>query len=66
MDGEIDGIPTADYLWDKRGIVPFLKVDQGLMDGAERRAVDEADERPRRTARSGPSPRTSSAPRCAR
>ena len=32
MDGEIDGIPTADYLWNKRGIVPFLKVDQGLMD----------------------------------
>jgi len=31
MDGEIDGIPTADYLWDKRGIVPFLKVDKGLM-----------------------------------
>lgn len=30
MDGEIDGIPTADYLWDKRGIVPFLKVDKGL------------------------------------
>jgi len=32
MDGEIDGIPTADYLWDKRGIVPFLKVDKGLED----------------------------------
>ncbi|PWV97268.1 fructose-bisphosphate aldolase class I [Hoeflea marina] len=31
MDGEIDGMPTADYLWTKRGIVPFLKVDQGLM-----------------------------------
>jgi Fructose-1,6-bisphosphate aldolase len=30
MDGEIDGIPTADYLWQKRGIVPFLKVDKGL------------------------------------
>ncbi|MDP2122286.1 MAG: fructose bisphosphate aldolase [Hoeflea sp.] len=30
MDSDIDGIPTADYLWDKRGIVPFLKVDQGL------------------------------------
>lgn len=30
MDGEIDGIPTADYLWEKRGIVPFLKVDKGL------------------------------------
>lgn len=31
MNGEIDGIPTADYLWDNRGIVPFLKVDKGLM-----------------------------------
>jgi fructose-bisphosphate aldolase class I len=30
MDGEIDGLPTADYLWQKRGVVPFLKVDQGL------------------------------------
>ncbi|MCU0830582.1 MAG: fructose bisphosphate aldolase [Rhizobiaceae bacterium] len=30
MDGEIDGRPTADYLWQKRGVVPFLKVDQGL------------------------------------
>ena len=32
MDGEIDGIPTADYLWQKRGVVPFLKVDNGLTD----------------------------------
>ena len=32
MDGDIDGIPTADYLWDKRGVVPFLKVDKGLED----------------------------------
>lgn len=30
MDGEIDGIPTAEYLWKKRGVVPFLKVDKGL------------------------------------
>jgi len=30
MDGEIDGIPTAQYLWEKRGVVPFLKVDKGL------------------------------------
>ena len=30
MDGDIDGVPTADYLWDKRGIVPFLKVDKGV------------------------------------
>ncbi|KAA8999746.1 fructose bisphosphate aldolase [Paenibacillus spiritus] len=30
MDRSIDGMPTADYLWEKKGIVPFLKVDQGL------------------------------------
>ncbi|OWU84728.1 fructose-1,6-bisphosphate aldolase [Oceanicola sp. 22II-s10i] len=34
MDGEIDGIPVAEYLWDKRGVVPFLKVDKGLADDA--------------------------------
>lgn len=32
MDGDIDGMPTADYLWQKRGVVPFLKVDKGLAD----------------------------------
>jgi fructose-bisphosphate aldolase class I len=32
MDREIDGIPTAEYLWHKRGVVPFLKVDKGLAD----------------------------------
>ncbi|MDF2142395.1 fructose bisphosphate aldolase [Paenirhodobacter sp. CAU 1674] len=30
MDRNIDGIPTATYLWDKRGVVPFLKIDKGL------------------------------------
>ena len=30
MDGEIDGIPTAHYLWQTRRVVPFLKVDKGL------------------------------------
>lgn len=30
MDRKIDGEWTADYLWDKKGIVPFLKVDKGL------------------------------------
>jgi fructose-bisphosphate aldolase class I len=30
MDREIDGIPTAQYLWEDRGVVPFLKVDKGL------------------------------------
>ncbi len=34
MDGEIDGVPTAAYLWEKRGVVPFLKVDKGLADSA--------------------------------
>jgi fructose-bisphosphate aldolase class I len=28
MDRDIDGIPTATYLWDKRGVVPFLKIDR--------------------------------------
>jgi fructose-bisphosphate aldolase, class I len=30
MDGQIDGMATTDYLWQKRHVVPFLKVDQGL------------------------------------
>jgi fructose-bisphosphate aldolase class I len=30
MDGEIDGVPSAEYLWEERGIVPFLKIDKGL------------------------------------
>ena len=30
MDGEADGVPVPTYLWEKRGIVPFLKVDKGL------------------------------------
>jgi fructose-bisphosphate aldolase class I len=30
MDREIDGRPTADYLWNVKRVVPFLKVDEGL------------------------------------
>jgi fructose-bisphosphate aldolase class I len=30
MDREIDGTPTAQYLWQEKQIVPFLKVDKGL------------------------------------
>ena len=30
MDRAIDGLPTAQYLWEKRGVVPFLKIDKGL------------------------------------
>ncbi|MGO4907131.1 fructose bisphosphate aldolase [Pseudorhodobacter sp. W20_MBD10_FR17] len=35
MDREIDGMPTATYLWEKRGVVPFLKIDKGLEDEAD-------------------------------
>ena len=30
MDKGIDSQPTADYLWNMKRVVPFLKVDQGL------------------------------------
>src|SRR5262245_23306488 len=30
MDREIQGQPTADYLWNVKRVVPFLKVDKGL------------------------------------
>jgi fructose-bisphosphate aldolase, class I len=30
MDREIEGQPTADYLWKVKRVVPFLKVDKGL------------------------------------
>jgi len=32
MDRQIDGKYTADYLWEEKHIVPFLKVDKGLLD----------------------------------
>jgi len=32
MDREIDGVPTAKFLWDNKHVVPFLKVDKGLAD----------------------------------
>ena len=30
MDREIQGQPTADYLWNVKKVVPFLKIDKGL------------------------------------
>ena len=39
MDRDIEGQPTADYLWNVKRIVPFLKVDKGLepeKDGVQR------------------------------
>ena len=32
MDKAIDGKPTADFLWENKQVVPFLKVDKGLAD----------------------------------
>jgi fructose-bisphosphate aldolase class I len=32
MDRSIDGVPTAQYLWESKGVIPFLKVDKGLAD----------------------------------
>ncbi len=32
MDRSIEGVPTPEYLWKIKGIVPFLKVDKGLAD----------------------------------
>jgi fructose-bisphosphate aldolase, class I len=38
MDRDINGQPAANYLWNVKGVVPFLKVDKGLdaeKDGAQ-------------------------------
>ena len=35
MDRDIEGQPTADYLWNRKRVVPFLKVDKGLSDEKE-------------------------------
>ena len=30
MERDVDGLPTARYLWERKNVVPFLKVDLGL------------------------------------
>ncbi|CAG0940446.1 fructose-bisphosphate aldolase, class I [Gammaproteobacteria bacterium] len=35
MDRDIQGQPTADYLWNTKRVVPILKVDKGLAEEAE-------------------------------
>jgi fructose-bisphosphate aldolase, class I len=35
MDRDIEGQPSADYLWNIKRVVPFLKVDKGLLDEKE-------------------------------
>lgn len=34
MERDIEGKPSAQYLWEERGVVPFLKIDKGLEDEA--------------------------------
>ncbi len=35
MEREVDGLGSAEYLWQRKHIVPFLKVDKGLADEAD-------------------------------
>jgi fructose-bisphosphate aldolase, class I len=35
MDREVEGTGSADYLWSRKQVVPFLKVDKGLADVAD-------------------------------
>lgn len=34
MRDSVDGVPVPTYLWEQRGVVPFLKIDKGLLDEA--------------------------------
>ncbi|MGA5465361.1 fructose bisphosphate aldolase [Mycobacterium sp. NPDC050041] len=35
MDREVEGKPSATYLWEDKGVVPFLKIDKGLADASD-------------------------------
>jgi fructose-bisphosphate aldolase, class I len=35
MERDIDGVATPQYLWERKNIVPFVKVDEGLADEAD-------------------------------
>ena len=35
MDGDIDGKPVPAFLWENKGVVPFLKIDKGLADAVD-------------------------------
>ncbi len=35
MERQVEGIGTAEYLWQRKNVVPFLKVDNGLADEAD-------------------------------
>jgi len=48
MERDVNGIPTAQYLWDAKNVVPILKVDKGLapeQDGVQlMKPIDTLDE----------------------
>merc|ERR1712207_100616 len=35
INRDVEGVPTAEYLWDKKKVVPFLKSDVGLAPAAD-------------------------------
>ncbi len=35
MDRQIDGLDTGEYLWSKKNIIPFLKIDKGIAEEAD-------------------------------
>jgi fructose-bisphosphate aldolase class I len=35
MDRDVDGVNSVQYLWERRGVVPFVKVDEGLAQEAD-------------------------------
>jgi fructose-bisphosphate aldolase class I len=35
MDGKVNGLPVPSFLWEGRGVVPFVKVDKGLAADAD-------------------------------
>jgi fructose-bisphosphate aldolase class I len=57
MDRAVDGLPTGDYLWQRKNVVPFLKVDKGLADAADgvqlMKPIDTLDELVERATRHG-------------
>jgi len=48
MERDMEGVPTAEYLWSHKQVVPFLKVDKGLADEAHgvhaMKPIDSLDE----------------------
>ena len=65
MDREVEGRPSAEYLWHAKRVVPFVKVDQGLADEKDGVQLMKPILLWRRCSRRPP-PGASSEPRCAR